>query len=744
MTSHLRQPVPAAYINLAYAQSCHNSTRSLLLIASSANMKASVISPEYRLAALQASPQSHGTALRPCIVRQGKPNSLVAARVYWDPKLQCSVCTLSANEAGFAASTSRRRRFTEGKNLTGIGGRFRQLSGPFFPLSNGVSRTLKQGLHVRAGVGIGPDESFEGESKDGGLSSVWGLTAGTHKGLLGAADKIGDYFWNMMMNTDKRRQDEMNNSITSPAEEKESEPENLETDWERWQEVFMEVEDREKLTSTLTRQLEEAVEEEQFRKATVLKEAIADLSANDPVSEVMNELKLAVVEERYDDAANLHNKAGVGLVGWWVGTAESADDKYSYGHIIHISAAQGRFIAKSYNARQLTAGKGPAAPLFEIFVKKIGKNDYSMQAVYLKHEGNMSDSSDSDTTESDLIVDDPEGLQSNIPKIGLKPADTNHDHDDGSSTGIEEDMIHKTSQDPIFYDHDTVHCSSDIVEKQENQGSSGKLLITGATEDSTLSDDEDVTAPVRIPAKLESKTKDSFTFHFEEVYQPGSWRSTIAQSEAICGRAVLNVENGSMADQSSSATVISKVATEMGKLARQGVTQVRRSQRLAEITSFRRVNTLETGSDPLSGLYVGDFRAGFYTSHLEVVQLRRRFGNWGEDKDKLEFFEYVEAVKLTGELDFPAGEVMFRAKIGEGNRLYGLYPEEFGVIARYKGQGRRVEPGSRIEHTQWLDGELVVLDPKSASRMRGSELGFVYNVQERPSLVFFNRVKLQV
>ncbi|KAL3699306.1 hypothetical protein R1sor_017328 [Riccia sorocarpa] len=633
-----------------------------------ADLREEVIS-EYRLAALQASPQSHGTALRPCIVRQGKPNSPVAPRFYWDPKLQCSLCTLSAYEAGGAASISRRRTFTEGKNLTGIGGRFRQLNGPFFPLSDGVSRTLKQGLHIRAGLGIGPDESFEGESKDGGLSSVWGLTAGPHKGLLGAADKIGDYFWNMMTNTDKKRQDHMNNTTSSTAEEKESEPENVETDWERWQEVFMEVEDRERLTSTLTIQLQEAVEKEH---------------------------------------------------------------------------AQGRFIAKSYNARQLTAGKGPEAPLFEIFVKKTGKNDYSLHAVYLKHEGNMSDSSDSDTTESDLIVDDPEGIQSNIPKIGLKPADTNpyHDHD-GSSTGIDKDMIHKTSQDPIFDDHDTVHSSSDIVEKQENQGSSGKLLSTGATQNSTLSDDEDVAAPVRIPAKLESKTKDSFTFQFEEVYQPGSWRSTIAQSEAICGRAELNVENGSMADKPSSATVVSKVATEMGKLARQSVTQARRSQRLAEITSFRRINTgtLETGSDPLSGLYVGDF--GFYTSHLEVVQLRRRFGNWGEDKDKLEFFQYVEAVKLTGKLDFPAGEVMFRAKIGEGNRLYGLYPGEFGVIARYKGQGRRVEPGSRIEHTQWLDGQLVLLDPKSASRMRGSELGFVYNVQERPSLVLFNRLKLQ-
>ncbi|KAJ0970121.1 hypothetical protein J5N97_022998 [Dioscorea zingiberensis] len=132
-----------------------------------------------------------------------------------------------------------------------------------------------------------------------------------------------------------------------------------------------------------------------------------------------------------------------------------------------------------------------------------------------------------------------------------------------------------------------------------------------------------------------------------------------------------------------------KVLKDIGELISSAIRQDQ-NKPFSGMMSFNRIE-LPSYADPLSGLYIGAH--GIYAS--EILHLKRKFGQWQENDgsqrhDDLEFYEYVEALKLTGSLSVPAGQVVFRAKVGKKNQLphKGIIPEEFGVVARYKGQGR--------------------------------------------------------
>eukprot|EP00270_Netrium_digitus_P012457 TRINITY_DN4042_c0_g1_i1.p1 TRINITY_DN4042_c0_g1~~TRINITY_DN4042_c0_g1_i1.p1 ORF type:complete len:290 (+),score=72.23 TRINITY_DN4042_c0_g1_i1:46-915(+) len=225
---------------------------------------------------------------------------------------------------------------------------------------------------------------------------------------------------------------------------------------------------------------------------------------------------------------------------------------------------------------------------------------------------------------------------------------------------------------------------------------------------------------------------------------------------------------------------------EIGEIIGYALAQVQRKRSLTRRTLFQRIQVQGTRNDPLLGIYVGSF--GPHMS--EIVQLRRRFGRWEEDEgddsdddafkkgeegaegDKGELkgtkcragsadgfegrsrgeenmaeggpYEYVEATKLTGDLNVPAGKVTFRAKIHRSLKLSGkgVFPEELGVIARYKGQGRIAETGFR--NPQWIDGELLILDGQGGQPTNGAEMGFLFtSPQGRNVLILFNRLHLQ-
>ncbi|WVZ71923.1 hypothetical protein U9M48_020452 [Paspalum notatum var. saurae] len=565
-------------------------------------------------------------------------------------------------------------------------------------------------------------------------------------------------------------------------------------DWTRWSRHFDEADQAESYASLLQFQLEEAVENEDFAEAAKLKKAITEATGDDAVAHVMAELKSAIEEQRYQDASRLTRLAGTSLVGWWVGYAKDTDD--SIGRIVRISPGVGRYVAKSYSPRQLvTASSG--TPLFEIFLVREDDETYAMKVVHLRPtKGTSSASSISSTiTEgpaklenenssetsaiSDSVTEEEstdttvkgnedveekeqdvgsskdssvEGLKSvlnffksRIPEFKVQVINVDVSEETelaaNSSEELVQDDVKSTSENTLEEPStEEVEQEEDVPEEdmgEESKGTEVKLFISGVVHNK---EDAGAKSYVRVPAEIMNMEKDSF-----ELYIPGKGSDRdLAETKAAKQKvADMAAKLASELMPSDVAKALwgttkssSKINKEVQELLRLTLSKAR--VKLTENTIFNRIIMDTNSTDPFNGLYVG----AFSPYGPEIVQLRRKFGHWNSTDD-VEFFEYVEAVKLTGDLSVPAGQITFRAKIGKGKRLEnrGAYPEEFGVIASYKGQGRIAQPG--FKNPRWVDGELLVLNGKSTiPHLGGAELGFLYSVPEQSFLVLFDRLNL--
>ncbi|KAK7363071.1 hypothetical protein VNO77_05200 [Canavalia gladiata] len=320
--------------------------------------------------------------------------------------------------------------------------------------------------------------------------------------------------------------------------------------------------------------------------------------------------------------------------------------------------------------------------------------------------------------------------------------DEEEDEKENDTESLElEDIKSETDQEGD--DEIEVNTGLGTFEREEQNEIAVKVVIGGLVQ--KLSSNLPTRDLLRVPAKLEMKGRSSFSFTIEkEVNQQvglDKGKSSSDKSTKFQGRRRVDHVIFDLAKFIGRGKVPSKVLKEVGELINLTLSQAQNRQQLSGSTVFNRIE-IPTLFDPLNGLYIGAH--GLYSS--EVIQLRRRFGQWQEDGETkepsdLEFYEYVEALKLTGDPYVPAGQVAFRAKVGKRYQLphKGIIPEEFGVIARYKGEGRLAEPG--FQNPRWVDGELVILDGKHLKA--GPVVGFVYWAPEYHFLVFFNRLRLQ-
>ncbi|XP_022725813.1 protein EXECUTER 1, chloroplastic isoform X2 [Durio zibethinus] len=515
-------------------------------------------------------------------------------------------------------------------------------------------------------------------------------------------------------------------------------------DWDRWKKHFEQVDEQERLLSLLKTQLNEAVHREDYEDAARLKVAIAAAATNDTVGRVISHLNRAVIEQRFQDAAFLRDNAGAGLVGWWAGRSDDAKDPY--GLIIQITAEHGRYVAKSFSPRQLAiASVGvPLFEIFltvnkkgeykqqVVYLKRSIFQDSSM--VSSKTSGGPSGSSED---KSDLFVvsavDDEDGadkdddndddndaddgsdvaegltgfqnvLQDMIPGVKVKvlkvsaPGKVDQDfiskvieqirdeEDEDKDADIESIEVNDENKSENDQERDQIEMDTDsgVIDSDRRGEIAVKVVVGGLVQ--KLSGSVPAIESLRVPAKLVKKGRLTFSFSIEkDINQQDSsfkTRGSMDRKSKIQGQRSLDNIMFDLAKFIGREKIPLKVLKDVGELINLTLSQAQNHQPLSGSTTFHRIE-IAASPDPLNGLYIGAH--GLYTS--EVIHVRRKFGQWPGDSGSkepsdLEFYEYVEAVKLTGDPYVPAGQVAFRARVDKRYQLphKGIIPEEFGVV----------------------------------------------------------------
>ncbi|KAK3125976.1 hypothetical protein QOZ80_7BG0612220 [Eleusine coracana subsp. coracana] len=560
--------------------------------------------------------------------------------------------------------------------------------------------------------------------------------------------------------------------------------------WERWKRHFALIEESERLVDELQLQLRAAVQREDFRSAHKLKLAIAATAKNDTVGRAISDLNRAIKEERYRDATYIRDHAGVGLLGWWSGVSGNLSDPY--GLIIHISAEHGRYVARSYDTRQL-ASNGPGFPIFEIYFAE-ANGGYHVQAVHLKPDDsdsdelpnmlreklgidniNISSSSvgskheqfDGGVKMDDQARDDsdvaagPAGLRNlssdstALPRIKILKVvpmenvnqdyiinifdQISEDDDDNDDPDVENESSQDIGDEENNEEAEAISAEENGDESGDESDIEALISIDFVSENSNDFDSHSsVEAFERLPARLEKRDRFSFSFYTEHH----SKKKDVEKVQQALKKTV-GLGTSQLGDDGFVQLDRVKLSGGSKKLSilQLGIKQHNNKfqQKLHGVTHFNRIQ-MATSSDPLTGLYVT--ASGFDS---EVLSLQRKFGQWQEDNSSEEdgdllFYEYVEAIKLTGDNLMASGQVVFRAKVGERYQLphKGIIPRELGVVARYKGQRKIADPD--FQNPRWVDGELLILDGKFIRD--GPVIAFFYWTSNFHLFEFFRQLRL--
>ncbi|WOH14980.1 hypothetical protein DCAR_0934510 [Daucus carota subsp. sativus] len=435
-------------------------------------------------------------------------------------------------------------------------------------------------------------------------------------------------------------------------EAEEGQEEEDENEWEKLMKHCDHIDQQAKLLPKMKAQYDHAMDIGDYENAVRLQVAITEATENDDVARAMSNFNKAVEEERYEDAAFLRDNTGAGLVGWWAGFS----DGDPYGHIIHVTADHGRFIAKSYSPWQLATAKD-GTPLFEIYASTCKEGKFKEQVIYLMHMFKEDSGYTYQARIMNLVVC-LSHLEPDFSQDMWIETLWRYSRASGMNYTIEEFREIYIDYEKSMTKDGKARELAKLSEEEKEKAVINHVFILGNSFEKAP---EKLNDFLRLPAKLDRKACFSFSLtvninneHAYGEYFPYRNLDLIIHDYVDCiGRGIFKEENE--LHDSLWPFVLSHARNEQ--------------PRLYGTTNFNRIEVPAT-SDPLNGLYIGS--NGFLAT--EVVQLRRKFGHWHEDGgnddvSELEKCDYVEVLKLTGDPNVPAGQVAFRAKVGKKYKL---------------------------------------------------------------------------
>ncbi|XP_018686810.2 protein EXECUTER 2, chloroplastic-like isoform X2 [Musa acuminata AAA Group] len=514
-------------------------------------------------------------------------------------------------------------------------------------------------------------------------------------------------------------------------------------DWNRWSRHFSDTDLAESLSSALKFQLQEAVEKEDFFEAAKLKRAIEEATSKDVVAEVLSALKNAIKEERYHDASRLSKLAGSRLV---VALQRVTENLTQFPSLVSKTIDRPAASSSKYSSTEINPTREVAADNSDDDTAE--KREKSATEMSSKDNINNEDSSEEVL---DTIIN---FLKERIPGFKVKvvnvtvPDEIKTDTESLEQLVKEDDEKNASSKDTKYEDRKSENIQGKMFSADGDSDSNetkdtAQVFVGGVTHNK---EDDLSKSYMRVPAEMDDVKKDSFFLHIRGKSVEtgaGALKPSKVRVAAVAAQSASDIMPSDLAKAILSGDKsISKVSKEVREVIKLAFSHAQRRNKLSKTTFFNRIISDNRGLDPFEGLYAGAF--GPYGT--EVVHLRRKYGNWNDVNglnSDMNFFEYVEAIKLTGDLNVPAGQVTFRAKIGKKYHLpnKGLYPEELGVVSIYKGQGRIAEPG--FKNPRWVDGELLQLSGKGLGpHIRDMLLGFLYVVPEQSFLVLFQPLRL--